>query len=173
MTSRAVDLHRRQLLRGRIAERGLPLRPPWSITEVAFVDRCERCDDCIDACEPGILVRGDGGFPGVDFRAGACTFCAACVDACKPQALRSDRRDPASAWSLTVQIDESCLSMRGVTCRACGDRCPVDAIRFRLQTGGRAVPELSAASCTACGACASVCPADAVRIRNLTREVAA
>ena len=28
-----------------------------------LAERCSRCDVCIDACEPRVLVHGDGGFP--------------------------------------------------------------------------------------------------------------
>ncbi len=173
MTSSAIDLRRRQLLRGRVRSEVHPLRPPWALPEAAFTTACDRCDACIGACEVGILSRGDGGFPTVNFRLGACTFCAACLDVCKPGALRGDSRDKSSAYSLSVQIDDSCLSIRGITCRTCGDHCPSGAIRFRLQTGGRAVPEISAVACTGCGACLQPCPTGSVAIRNTPSEAAA
>lgn len=173
MANHAVDVRRRQFFRGRVNDKGMAIRPPWSLPEIEFIRACDRCGACITACEAAILRSGDGGFPEVDFRAGACTFCAACLDACRPGALRGDSGESASPWSLSVQINDACLSMRGITCRSCGDRCPKGAIRFRLQTGGRAIPELSTAACDQCGACLSACPADAVLIRNTTQEVAA
>jgi ferredoxin-type protein NapF len=134
---------------------------PWAVD--AFVDLCRRCDDCIDACEERILTAGDGGFPTVDFRRGGCTFCGACARACGHGALD---RGAAPPWHLRVEIGESCLSARGITCRACGDACRVHAIRFQLQTGGRATPQLDASLCNGCGCCIATCPIQVIQIKE-------
>ena len=74
-------------------------------------------------------------------------------------------RDPAERiadWPWRAKPNPSCMSMNGVSCRICEDACGVGAIRFRLQTGGRAEPVIDQETCTGCGACAAVCPAHAV-----------
>jgi len=140
-------------------------RPPWAIDEALFVDRCTRCDRCIDACPTGILVRMDGGFPGVDFSRGECTFCGDCVSRCEPQALVRGGPD-AAPWDMVAAIGPECLAMRGVECRVCGETCPERAIRFRPRLGGVAQPLLDSGSCTGCGACIGPCPARAIAMQS-------
>ena len=108
----------------------------------------------------------DGGFPGVDFGRGECTFCGDCVAACEPRALQRDAT--TAPWDRVAVIGEACLAARGVECRVCGESCPEGAIRFRPRLGGVAHPQLDAAACTACGACIGPCPTRAIdtRARN-------
>ncbi|MEO5344162.1 MAG: ferredoxin-type protein NapF [Gammaproteobacteria bacterium SHHR-1] len=161
-STQAVDQSRRNLLRGRVRPVDAPLRPPWALSE-GFEARCSRCGDCVRACPEGILIGGDGGFPEVDFRRGACSFCAECVSACAPAAL--DKAQPRP-WRIKAEIGADCLSVRGISCRSCGDVCDPRAIRFQLQLGGRAQPLLERGFCTGCGACQAVCPVQAVSLRS-------
>jgi ferredoxin-type protein NapF len=162
--NRPNQVDRRQFLRGDIHGHRPSLRPPWSLAEAAFIEACERCGDCVQACGEGILKTGGGGFPEVDFSRGGCTFCGDCLVACKHHALTGDIRDTASAWSLRAQIGPDCLARKGVICRSCGERCDTRAIRFQLKAGGAARPELDVSLCNGCGECYGVCPTQAVRI---------
>ncbi|RMG38842.1 MAG: ferredoxin-type protein NapF [Gammaproteobacteria bacterium] len=146
-----VDFSRRALLRGG-RDAGLPF-PPWALND--FTDRCERCDACIAACETDILMRGDGGFPRVDFRRGECTFCGACAAVCEHGAFSATEGSP---WSLRVALAGTCLAEQGVSCRSCEDVCEPRALCFRLQVGGRAALQMDIDRCNGCGACISVCP---------------
>lgn len=154
-----INLQRRAFLRGR----PLPASPriPWARED--FSDRCERCDDCIRACEANILHRGDGGFPEVDFGLGGCSFCGDCVASCRHDAFERGQPRP---WNLRIAFGDHCLSANGITCRACGDQCDENAIRFRLQTGGRALPLLNEQRCTGCGACIKPCPNNSIRMEE-------
>ena len=87
------------------------------------------------ACKESVLVVGDGGFPRWISAAAPVRFVPTAWVRVEHGAL-----DPglAQPWSLKAHVAESCLSMRGITCRACGDACTARrAIRFQLQTGAR------------------------------------
>ena len=128
-----------------------------------FTDICDRCGDCIDACEEQILVNGDGGYPSINFQLGGCTFCGSCANACPKNALRNTDEP---AWSLHAFIGEHCLDSRGITCRACGDACDERAIRFQLKAGGIALPALDPNLCNGCGSCIAVCPIHIIHIQE-------
>ncbi len=166
------DLSRRSFLRGNVVtpKEISPLRPPWAIKEKAFIEKCTRCDDCIQVCPEKILVQGDAGFPTVDFKRGECTFCFECAKACQTGALSqqlaesSSKKRVANAWQLDVRFNHKCLSMNAVVCRVCGECCDAEAINFKLKVGGISEPQIALDDCTGCGACLSVCPVDAVDI---------
>lgn len=134
-------------------------RMPWVISEAEFSERCSRCNRCVEACETQIIAKGDGGFPAVDFGRGECTFCYRCAESCPEHLFRPQTE---AAWQIVAKIGEGCLAHQKIECRSCGDMCEVMAIRFRLQPGGVALPELDSSSCTGCGACVSVCPVSAI-----------
>lgn len=142
----------------------VPIRPPWSLLESEFIERCERCDDCIKACDEHLLKKGRGGYPEIDFSKGGCTFCGDCLSACEGRALIGHADDEGAAWSHWAEISNKCLSVRGVVCRSCGEACEESAIRFQLEVGGIARPLLDAGVCTGCGECYAVCPVQAVRM---------
>lgn len=159
-----ASMQRRGFLRGRIPTNGVPLRPPWALAEAEFIERCTRCDACITACPTAILVRGDGGFPHVDFTRGECTFCAECVSRCEVHALLRPA-DATPPWPLRVFIGDTCLALHNVECRVCGESCAHAAIRFRPRAGGVARPALELDACTGCGACVAPCPTRAIEVR--------
>ncbi len=155
------NISRAQFLRGDFRGRRRPIRPPWALPEALFVDRCTRCGECVAACESGIVQRGQGGFPVVDFSRGECTFCGRCADACHPLAL--ERRPKFSRpWSLVADLGASCLARRGTVCRTCSEQCENGALRFRLVAGGASLPELNLSLCSGCGACVGPCPVNAI-----------
>jgi ferredoxin-type protein NapF len=152
-------ISRAQFLRGNL--RGNPdVRPPWSVPEELFTDTCDRCGTCITRCPQTMLVRGQGGFPRMDFRRGQCDLCGACADGCASGALR---REAGAPWSLVARLDRvRCLAFAAIHCRSCADACESDAIRFRLERGGVATPLLDAAACSGCGVCVNTCPVAAI-----------
>ena len=169
MTCVSKSVSRLELLRGRFRGVSGPQRPPWAIPEALFLNSCERCAACREACPEHILVEGSGGYPAVAFAQGGCTFCEACVTACPSGALdlfasdtKGERRAP---WFLTAQISKECLSRRGVTCRICGEHCESGAISFRLHRNGVATPRVEDSACTGCGACVGPCPVAAIDMR--------
>ena len=157
-------ISRSRFLRGDLAGRQPIIRPPWSIGEAAFVEYCSRCEDCLRACPEGILVRGRGGFPEVDFRRGECTFCHACAEACRPGVIADQAQ--SVAWSLAPVIDPMrCLAVQGVVCVTCQEQCEAQAIGLPPQAGGVSRPVIEAARCTGCGACVRPCPGQAIALQ--------
>lgn len=164
------------LLRGRVSREPMQavLRPPWAAVDAAFLQACERCDDCIQVCPERLIKRGESGFPEVDFSVAQCSFCGDCVAACETQALHrkdaqgTDRRP----WSLWPQISADCLLHKQVACRTCGDFCAEDVIHFALVPGCGGIPQmqLNVASCTGCGACVAPCPAQAIALRHTATD---
>lgn len=124
------------------------------------MEACTSCGDCIEACPQGIVIRGSGGFPEIDFNLAECTFCERCISACSDDALLVSTRP---LFNLKLQAEDGCLARRQVVCQTCGDACEADAIRFRPKIGLVAAPEIDEELCTGCGACVSVCPERAMK----------
>ncbi len=139
-------------------------RLPWVKDEAYFVSRCSRCDKCVAACEEQIIVKGDGGFPIVDFSKGECTFCQACTKHC-PEHLFDITLVPA--FTHQISINEQCLAKQSVECRSCSDMCETQAIKFQLILGSVAQPKINLDACNGCGGCVAVCPTSAI---NMTLE---
>ncbi len=156
-----IHTSRRNFLRGRVNDR-LLVRPPWSLEESLFIQKCTRCDKCIKACPEKILVRGDGGFPVVRFERGECTFCEKCLLSCSDGALV--RKEGSVAWSHKVKIQSSCIVFKGVVCMTCRDQCEPRAIRFTPVIGGLSPPVLDEDLCSGCGACIAPCPSGAIKV---------
>lgn len=137
---------------------------PWVKQFSSFTSECSRCDRCLLACEQNIIIRGDGGFPSVDFTKGECTFCYQCAAAC-PQSLFKDKKE--TPWQQKISISKQCLAFHQVDCRCCADSCETQAIRFYLQSGQVAQPRVNEADCTGCGACISPCPNQSISMGEL------
>lgn len=158
-----MDISRRQFLRGRTGRGEKNIRPPWSVGEDLFTSRCTRCDACRIACPEAIIEIGPGGFPRIDFHAGACTFCGDCRTACRAGAFDADAALP---WTLVAAPGAACLATKQVVCRSCGGACERGAIAFRPRIGAVALPAVAADACNGCGACLAACPVAAMTIEE-------
>ncbi len=169
----SLTIHRSEFLRGNISGRDRPIRPPWSLPESAFIDLCTQCGDCIPICEEGLLQKGRGGYPVVNFHKGECFFCGDCVEKCNSGSLSKTLfQQKAAPWTHKVQVTKKCLNYQGVLCRSCGDRCPQRAIVFRPRTGGKVALEIELESCNGCGACVAPCPVQAIIMTTLSSTIA-
>ena len=138
------------------------VRPPGALME-QFEQRCVNCAICVETCPQEIIAKDQSGHAFVDFRLGACTFCGECAEVCPTGALGSNF---VASWPWRASPTSACLSLNGISCRSCQDSCEVSAIRFRLQTGGRARPLVDEDTCIGCGACVAVCPVDALEMTS-------
>jgi len=157
------SISRRQFLRGNFHKNANRIRPPWSLVENEFINSCTQCNECVDKCPEKIIVKGDGGYPVINFDLGGCTFCQDCVAACDEGALTTNNTEQLP-WNITANVSSECISLHGVACRSCADSCEEEAITFRLQVGGISQPEINTGSCTGCGFCIVTCPVKAIKI---------
>lgn len=157
----------RRALFSRLGGGGTQLRPPWSHADALFTEACSLCGDCLTACPTGLLVKGRGGYPVVDFSKAHCTFCGSCRDACKAGCFTDAAVGGAGiAWPLKASIGATCIESSGVMCRVCENACETAAIRFRPRLGGGSTASIDLAACTGCGQCVATCPAKAISITN-------
>ena len=156
-----VNLSRRSLFRGRLSPTEPKVQLPWAVSWADFVADCTRCGDCLVACPEQILVKGDGGFPTVDFLRGECTFCTDCVTACQAPIFQPTTQAP---WDYVAHIEAGCLASAQVFCQRCQDSCELQAIRFSPQLGRVPTPSVDSELCNGCGACVADCPVGSIRI---------
>jgi len=153
---------KRNLIFGRVSP-SEPVRPPWAINEIAFIDTCDRCGECVKQCPVNVIRFADGGFPEMNFSSSGCDFCEVCVAVCQPGALILNDVDP---FQSIATIGEDCFSERGVICRSCGEVCEIQAIKFKQVVGGVTHVLMNTENCNGCGECVSICPADAITIKH-------
>ncbi|WP_078059333.1 ferredoxin-type protein NapF [Tropicimonas marinistellae] len=156
---------RRDFLRADLT-RTIVLRPPGALT-VAFERACTGCGECASACPEAIIHTDHRGSVMLDLSRGACTFCGECARACPTDALDVGR---IGDWPWVATVGETCLSINNVACRSCEDACEARAIRFRLEVGGKARPNIDATECTGCGACIAICPVGAVSLARTAQS---
>jgi len=158
-----MDFERRNFFRRKMAKPEANTHIlPWLNSHDVLYEACNRCDICAKSCPEKIIVKGDGGYPTIDFHKGECTFCAKCASACPEPDIFIQTTSPP--WNFIANLGEQCLAKRGVACQSCQDVCETRAIRFVHQLGSTAQAIINLDDCTGCGACVSLCPTKAITI---------
>ncbi|WP_062269749.1 ferredoxin-type protein NapF [Endozoicomonas arenosclerae] len=166
MNRNTFDRSRRNFILGQSRQASSPpIRPPWSYNEQHFLDCCSQCQQCLDACPGNILIKGEGGFPAVDFNKGECTFCEACLKACNDDALL--KLSSQKPWQLKASIKPECLTFKGIACQTCVDMCGTRAMTSLFNPQGITSPRIDTDLCTGCGACFQVCPSGSIEMITL------
>jgi ferredoxin-type protein NapF len=165
-----VDLTRRNFFRGKKISTPPAIRLPWVINEQHFIEGCVQCGDCITSCEEKIIIKGDGGFPAIDFSKGECIFCQKCIDVCNQPLFVNEREDPLTAWQLDIKIKSNCLAMNQVVCQSCQDSCESEAISFKYLQSKTPQPQIDLDKCNGCGACVSTCPQTAIELTPILEK---
>ncbi len=138
---------------------------PWIKDIQNFISNCNQCGNCVTACPDQIIIKGDGGYPKVDFNLGECSFCGKCAESCKEEIFVATSE---SAWNKKAFINNQCLAIADVYCRSCAESCESQALTFQLGLNAR--PQIDSDLCSGCGACVSPCPTQAIEIRNNNEE---
>jgi ferredoxin len=154
------------------------IRPPGSLPEDEFVNRCVRCGTCMKACptgglQPAIHEAGIEGFwtPVLVPRIGCCTQeCNACGQVCPTTAIRSFEIEEKKSIAIgRAMVDKSrCLAWSGGRkCLVCREYCSYHAIDVQ-EARGVGCPVIDAEKCVGCGACENACPIQPVAAIRVT-----
>ncbi len=156
------------------------LRPPGSLPEPEFLDRCVRCQQCVKACptnglQPALAEAGLDGLwtPVLVPRIGACSeHCNLCGEVCPTGAIQPIRvQDKPAIFIGQANIDRSsCIVWNaGKDCMVCHEVCPYTAIDWVVGDGKKG-PVVNDHRCTGCGECEKNCPVQplaAIRVFSL------
>ncbi|MCU0846926.1 MAG: 4Fe-4S binding protein [Spirochaetes bacterium] len=150
------------------------LRPPSSLPEEKFLNRCIRCGNCMKVCptnfiHPADLSSGLSGIwsPRLNTAIGYCEYnCDLCGRVCPTGAIEAFL--PATKWKKKIgmaEIDKSlCLPWaKGENCIVCEEHCPVPekAVKLNKKTAGGVrlyLPRIDADLCIGCAICEFKCP---------------
>jgi MauM/NapG family ferredoxin protein len=146
------------------------IRPPGSLPEPEFQDRCVRCGECVKACltntlQPVWFEAGLAGLwtPKVTARLAGCEQgCAACGQVCPTGAIRPlSLEEKLFAKIGTARVEKSrCIAWeQDRKCLICDEICPYNAISSQFITGHPVtVPVIDENKCNGCGYCENKCP---------------
>ncbi len=164
-------------------EKGYVIRPPGSLEESDFLNRCVRCGECVRICSTSgaglhyaILESGWEGIwtPILIPQVGYCEYnCNLCTQVCPTGAIHpltlSEKKDIKMG---TAHFDKTrCIPWYyGENCLVCEEHCPLPekAIRFReentITIDGKEtsvlLPYVDEMLCIGCGICANRCPVE-------------
>ncbi|HIG52828.1 MAG TPA: 4Fe-4S dicluster domain-containing protein [Candidatus Latescibacteria bacterium] len=170
----AAKLSRRQFFRLGLGEWGALLgreekwqtrfRPPGVLDEEEFLQTCERCHQCAEACPFGVIeILGPGAgdaeeTPVLDPERNPCRWCESmdCVRACPSGALSLGANGQPRPIGRATLDHDACLNAQGVLCDECVTVCPSEVGAMKMV--GR-YPRLDEDACVGCGLCAYHCEA--------------
>ncbi len=192
------DMGRRALLTGITAGIAFPLlsrldgqvhqasdprliRPPGSLTETRFLERCQRCGLCMKACPTNVIqpALGEAGIAGIwtpvlSMAAGYCEYsCTLCSSVCPTGAIRllsgkEKIAGPIRIGSAFVDRGRCLPWTENGACIVCEEVCPTspkavvfreaDVTGFGTERLRLKQPYVNLRQCVGCGICQNKCP---------------
>jgi ferredoxin len=164
---------------GRATPNPALIRPPGSVAEKDFLERCIKCGECMKICptnciHPTFFQAGFEGMwsPILNFRIGYCEFnCTLCGQVCPTQAIEKLKMEVKQELKIGLAfIDVNrCLPYAFDTpCIVCEEHCPTPtkAIYFEEKevtkrdgtTEVLKFPRIDPDLCIGCGICENKCP---------------
>ncbi len=196
--NRQPDIGKRALLGGLLAGVSIPflgrldgridivsdprlIRPPGSLREEEFLERCQRCGLCMKVCptnaiNPTLAEAGMAGFwtPRLVMTQGYCEYtCTLCGSVCPTGAIRGISVQEKIETPIKIgsaYIDRGrCLPWSGnAPCIVCQEVCPTSPKAIYLKDdvvnrpGGQKIPvqlpHVDLKRCIGCGICENKCP---------------
>jgi MauM/NapG family ferredoxin protein len=163
---------------GRTYSTGI-IRPPGSIAEGEFLDKCIRCGECMKVCptnvvQPVMLEAGLEGMwtPVLKQELGYCEYkCNMCTQVCPTDAIMKMTLEEKQKAKIGLAfVDRSrCLPWAYARpCQVCYEQCPLPEKAIKLEDAkvttarGTAItvkqPHVNAELCIGCGICQNKCP---------------
>lgn len=142
------------------------LRPPGSLSEKEFLEKCIRCGLCGEVC-PNQCIRffdiGSGeksGTPYIIPREQGCILCMKCNHTCPSGALQPVERELVDIqkkvkMGVAVLDTNLCYSYNKRTCGVCYRACPLQGVALKI--GFLEQPILVQENCVGCGLCERIC----------------
>jgi MauM/NapG family ferredoxin protein len=150
------------------------LRPPASLKEEEFLNRCVRCGNCMKVCitnglQPALFGAGLSGMwtPQLVPEVGYCEYhCTLCGNVCPTGAIPKLTEQEKLVTRLGLpKIDRKiCIPWKdNKECLVCEEHCPISnkAIKLKkVEVNGKMIlrPYLSLKLCIGCGICQTKCP---------------
>ena len=157
----------------------LLIRPPGSVDEKAFLQKCVKCGECMKVCitnglQPTFLEAGLEGIwsPVLIPRIGYCEYrCTLCGQVCPTEAIQKlDLAEKEKVRIGSAMVDKGrCLPYAHATpCIVCEEVCPTPKKAIWLETvtvkdrEGKEIivkqPKVDLTLCIGCGICEAKCP---------------
>ncbi len=133
--------------------------PPWPLPPGArpaaeFFSRCDKCQQCIDACPMGVLIKQKDNYPELVIEFASCDGCGQCITACPTDALL-----PMATFDTRLRPSFSGACLHGSRgCKQCIETCPQQA----CAPGDAGRIDVNASLCNGCGECLIQCDRNAV-----------
>lgn len=143
------------------------IRPPGVTNEADFLDKCIRCDQCVQACTTHALhpvlfgTSWDSIWtPAINGSLGYCNYdCNRCGQVCPAGAIPALSLEEKRKQVMGIAVLDESLC---INCMVCEKACQLKAIdRTEVQKGGKLkpLPVVIAEKCNGCGQCEFKCPA--------------
>lgn len=146
-----------------------PIRAPGAIDEKLFIDTCQKCGKCIEACHQesirfsGIEAGFLAGFPVIVPSEKPCFVCndLSCTKSCPSGALQIVPRNEIKMGIAVV--NDKCITYSGKECNICMISCPFPGEAILIDESLH--PEIKD-SCVGCGLCEYFCKYKAITIKS-------